>query len=103
MGLRVGRTAVSERITSRMLERVGSAWPARRLPVVGDPDVGLVVQAKVPLTVDVQQGQPLGKHVAPGLWERHPGPALPLVDRPADPQRLGLGAQDPPSASQLVA
>jgi hypothetical protein len=50
--------------------RIGSASPARRLGVVGDPDVGLVVEADIPLTVHMQQGQPLGKHIPPGLWER---------------------------------
>jgi len=70
-----GRIAVVERITSAMLTRPapgghslpaegvaawsGSAWPAR-LRVVGDPDVGFVVEAEVPLTVHVQQGKPFG-------------------------------------------
>ena len=44
---------------------IGSAWPGRRLGVVRDPDVGLVVEPEVLFTVDVQQRQPSGNTYRP--------------------------------------
>jgi len=53
-GAAMTTTLAEDLIPGQLAAKTGSARSARRLRVVRDPDVGLVVQADISLTVDVQ-------------------------------------------------
>jgi len=100
-----GRTDRHRRFRGASSDNRPRGTALARSHAVDEPDVGLPVLAPVRVAVDLEHGEPLGKHIPAQDRQRQSSPALPVGNAAGNPQRPRHGrrrhAAGRPSADRV--